>query len=177
MNIFPFFQRVAAVGLLLATAVSAWAGNDDFLPAEQAFALSARVVDAHSVELKFDVPDGYYLYRERLGFEARPAVGELKIELPPGKVKFDENFQKEVETYRHGLTLRVDLPQASAPFTLSVSSQGCADKGLCYPPLTRDWRVDVQGGEVRSISAADAGQAAAAPSEATPPAAPEARPA
>lgn len=177
MNIFPFFQRVAAVGLLLATAVSAWAGNDDFLPAEQAFALSARVVDAHSVELKFDVPDGYYLYRERLGFEARPAVGELKVELPPGKVKFDENFQKEVETYRHGLTLRVDLPQASAPFTLSVSSQGCADKGLCYPPLTRDWRVDVQGGEIRAISAADAGQAAAAPSEATPPAAPEAPPA
>ncbi len=154
MKLLSIFKRGAAMGLLFATGLSAWAGNDDFLPAEQAFALSARVLDAHSVELKFDVAEGYYLYRERLGFEAKPAVGDLKVELPPGKIKFDENFQKSVETYRHDLTLRVSLPQATAPFTLSVNSQGCADKGLCYPPMTRDWRVDVQSGVVRAITAA-----------------------
>jgi len=160
MKLLSILKRGAAMGLLLATGVSAWAGNDDFLPAEQAFALSARVLDAHSVELKFDVAEGYYLYRERLGFEAKPAVGDLKVELPPGKIKFDENFQKSVETYRHDLTLRVTLPQATAPFTLSVNSQGCADKGLCYPPMTRDWRVDVQSGVVRAITAAVPGDEA-----------------
>jgi thioredoxin:protein disulfide reductase len=167
-----FFHRCAALVLLLATGLQAWAGNEDFLPPEQAFALSTRVLDGHSVELKFDVAEGYYLYRERLKIEVRPAVGALQVELPAGKVKFDENFQKEVEVYRHDLTLRVALPQATQPFTLSVTSQGCADRGLCYQPITRDWQVAVQGGEVRSISAVDAGQASPAPvsvSEQTPP--------
>jgi thiol:disulfide interchange protein DsbD len=152
MKIVSFFQRGLAFALALAAALPAMAGNDDFLPPEQAFALSPRVLDSRTVELKFDVAPGYYLYRERFGFEAKPSVGELKVELPPGKVKFDENFGKNVETYRDGLTLRVALPQATEPFTLSVTSQGCADKGLCYPPLTRDWRVDVKGSEVRAIS-------------------------
>lgn len=173
MKLLSLFQRGAAL-LLLATGLQAWAGNDDFLPPEQAFALTTRVLDAHSVELKFDVADGYYLYRERLSLEARPAVGALQMELPAGKVKFDENFQKEVEIYRRGLTLRVALPQVTQPFVLSVTSQGCADKGLCYQPITRDWQVAVQDGQVRSISALDAAQAPpaepAATSGETPPA-------
>ncbi|PTT89792.1 protein-disulfide reductase DsbD, partial [Pelomonas sp. HMWF004] len=71
-------------------------------------------------------------------------------------------------------TLRVALPQATQPFVLSVTSQGCADKGLCYQPITRDWQVAVQDGQVRSISALDAAQAPptepAANSAQTPPA-------
>lgn len=161
MNMASLLKRVLALGLLLGAGLPALAGNDDFLPPEQAFALSARVLDARTVELKFDVAPGYYLYRERFGFEATPSVGELKVELPPGKIKFDENFQKNVETYRDGLTLRAAMPQATQPFTLSVTSQGCADQGLCYPPLTRDWRVDVQGAEVRAISALAAATAPA----------------
>lgn len=172
MKIVSFLKLVLALGWLLAACLPAMAGNDDFLPPEQAFALSPRVLDASTVELKFDVAPGYYLYRERFGFEAKPSAGELKVELPPGKVKFDENFGKNVETYRDGLTLRVVVPQATQPFTLSVTSQGCADKGLCYPPLTRDWHVDVQGGELRAISAA---AAATAPTPSTP--APSAPPA
>jgi thioredoxin:protein disulfide reductase len=159
MKLLSFFKRGVALGLLLATTVSAWAGNDDFLPPEQAFALQARVLDPHTAELRFDVAPGYYLYRERFAFEARPAAGELKAELPPGKVKFDENFQKDVETYRDGLVLRLALPEATRPFTLSVTSQGCADRGLCYPPLTRDWHVEVDGGRIRSISAVAPGAA------------------
>lgn len=172
MKIVSFLKHGLALGMLLAACLPAVAGNDDFLPPEQAFALSPRVLDARTVELKFDVAAGYYLYRERFGFEAKPSAGELKVELPPGKVKFDENFGKNVETYRDGLTLRVVVPQATQPFTLSVTSQGCADKGLCYPPLTRDWHVDVQGGELRAISAA---AAATAPTPSTP--APSAPPA
>jgi thiol:disulfide interchange protein DsbD len=169
MKIMEFFlKRGLALGLALAACLPAVAGNDDFLPPEQAFALSPRVLDARTVELKFDVAPGYYLYRERFGFEAKPSAGErnvdLKVELPPGKVKFDENFGKNVETYRDGLALRVAVPQATQPFTLSVTSQGCADQGLCYPPLTRDWHVDVQGGELRAISAVVvAAEAATAP--------------
>lgn len=172
MKIVSFLKHGLALGLLLAACLPAVAGSDDFLPPEQAFALSPRVLDASTVELKFDVAPGYYLYRERFGFEARPSAGELKVELPQGKVKFDENFGKNVETYRDGLTLRVVVPQATQPFTLSVTSQGCADQGLCYPPLTRDWHVDVQGGELRAISAA---VAATAPALSTP--APSAPPA
>jgi thiol:disulfide interchange protein DsbD len=64
--------------------------------------------------------------------------------LPPGQVKYDENFQKNVETYHGPLEIRLPVAQApAAGFTLDVVSQGCADAGLCYPPLTRQVRVSL----------------------------------
>lgn len=164
MNLLTLLWRGAALGLLLAACSLARAGNDDFLPAEQAFALSAGVVDAERLALTFQVADGYYLYRDRISLQAEPAVGPLRFELPPGKTKFDENFQKEVDTYRRGLTLQVTLPRADQPFTLRITSQGCADRGLCYPPLTRDWRVDMREGQLRGVTPAQVG--AEAPAEA-----------
>jgi thioredoxin:protein disulfide reductase len=62
--------------------------------------------------------------------------------IPPGKVKFDENFQKNVETYRDSLSIAVPVNSAAGPFTLSVVLQGCADAGLCYPPMTTQLRLD-----------------------------------
>ena len=119
------------------------ATGDDFLPPEQAFRFAARQIDAHAIEVRFDVADGYYLYRDRFAFAAQPAGVKLgQPQFPPGKVKFDENFGKEMETYHDGVTIRV--PVESAPeggWTLVVTSQGCADKGLCYPPMEHAFQV------------------------------------
>jgi len=107
---------------------------DDFLPPEQAFQVSAQLLAPDRAELRIRIASGYYLYREPLRFSAEGATLGA-AEVPPGKVKFDENFQKNVETYRG--ELRIGLPvQAGGPFRLSVVSQGCADAGLCYPPMT-----------------------------------------
>lgn len=128
-------------GLVLATAANA---ADDFLDPEQAFRLSARALDAQHIEVRFDIAPGYYLYRERFNAELAPAsvkVAELKI--PKGKVKYDETFQKDVEYYRDSATLVVALQEAPAgPFKLSVGNQGCADKGLCYSPQKRSFKVE-----------------------------------
>jgi thiol:disulfide interchange protein DsbD len=113
--------------------------DDDFLPPEQAFKLSARMLDPHTAEVSYAIADGYYMYRERFKFSAADAkLGEPQI--PPGKVKFDETFNKDVETYHHGVAIRIPV-QGDGPFTLNVTGQGCADKGLCYPPQDASVRL------------------------------------
>ncbi len=123
------------VGLLLTTLTvfaSAYA-EDDFLPPEQAFRFSARMADAQTVVVTFQIADGYYMYRERLGFSAEGATLG-KPDIPRGKIKFDPNFDKDVETFRKQLQISIPV-QAGAAFTLKVASQGCSDKGLCYAPM------------------------------------------
>ena len=115
---------------------------EDFLPPEQAFKVSARVLDSGHAEVLLRIAPGYYVYRDPFRFDAEGAsLGPADI--PPGKVKFDENFQKNVETYRGDLRIRLPLTQAAGAFKLSVVSQGCADAGLCYPPMTTLLALDV----------------------------------
>ncbi len=122
---------VLLAGLLLCGGASAAA--DDFLAPEKAFVFSVRMVDASTIEVRYEIADSYYLYRDKLAFAASGAtLGNADI--PRGKVKFDTNFEKEVETFRRQLTLRLPV-QAAGPFTIRVTSQGCSDKGLCYPPM------------------------------------------
>jgi thioredoxin:protein disulfide reductase len=114
---------------------------DDFLPPEQAFRVEARMLAADRAEVTVQVTPGYYVYREPFRFTAPGAVLGVPV-IPPGKVKFDENFQKNVETYRDSLSIAVPVNSAAGPFTLSVVLQGCADAGLCYPPMTTQLRLD-----------------------------------
>jgi thiol:disulfide interchange protein DsbD len=118
--------------LLAALWFGSAAAEDQFLPPEQAFRFSARMADASNVEIRFKIADQYYLYRERFAFKADGARLGTPV-IPPGKIKFDETFEKDVEVYRREIVIRLPVT-ADAPFTLTVSSQGCADKGLCYPP-------------------------------------------
>jgi thiol:disulfide interchange protein DsbD len=147
-----------AATVLLALAAPAHA-EDDFLPPEQAFRFSARAHDAKSVEVTFAIAPGYYLYREQFKFAANGAtLGTPAI--PPGKVKFDETFQKNVETYRTAVSIVVPVEQAGAEFRLVVTSQGCADAGLCYPPMPSAAAIALAGfggdGSARVVPATDA---------------------
>jgi thiol:disulfide interchange protein DsbD len=164
---------LAALAWLCLAGATHAATEEDFLPPEQAFRFAARQLDDQTVEVRFEVAPGYYLYRERFAFAAQPAGVKLGAPaFPHGKVKFDETFGKQMETYRDSVTIRV--PVASAPadgkWTLTVTSQGCADKGLCYPPMESVYQVggsglaDLFGKRGRS----DAPAAAPAPVPATP---------
>ena len=134
---------LACLALLLGFAPGARAA-DDFLDPAIAFRFEARMLDAQTVEVRYRIADGYYMYRERFAFRAAGAkLGTPEI--PPGKVKYDETFQKDVETYKGELVIRIPV-EGSGPFTLTATSQGCADAGLCYPPQEHSALLAAGGG-------------------------------
>ncbi|MGO3031300.1 protein-disulfide reductase DsbD [Pseudomonas helleri] len=116
----------------------------DFLPVREAFKLNLIDSSPETIKLRFVPTEGYYLYRHRFAFKTEPADIALGTpQLPAGEQKHDEYFG-DVEVY-HGI-LDVDIPRPAndqRPFTLVVSYQGCADKGLCYPPETE--RLNIEG--------------------------------
>ena len=143
---------------MLGAGVHAARAVDDFLEPEKAFRFSARAQGERSVEVMFDVAPGYYLYREQFRFEALDAkLGAAA--LPAGKVKFDETFQKDVETYRDQVHITVPIEQAAQRFRVTVTSQGCADKGLCYPPMQSAAELSLIGfggdGSARALAASE----------------------
>ncbi|HSW23880.1 MAG TPA: protein-disulfide reductase DsbD [Burkholderiaceae bacterium] len=163
---------LVVVGLLIALCGRlAAAAEDQFLEPEKAFRFSARAADDRHVEVLFQITPGYYMYRERFS-AAAPQATLGAVALPPGKVKYDETFQKDVETYRGELRVRVPVDKAPASFVLNVVSQGCADAGLCYPPMTSSATVSLvafggDGSARVQVAAADAGPAAGLPAVAT----------
>ncbi|HEY8027354.1 MAG TPA: protein-disulfide reductase DsbD [Burkholderiaceae bacterium] len=127
----------AALAFSLFAAVHVRAAEDEFLDPGKAFQFSATMRDAQTAAVSYKIADGYHMYRERFKFEAKDAILGDPV-FPPGKVEFDETFQKNVETYRNAVTILVPVKAAKGSFTLSVTGQGCADKGLCYPPMQSD---------------------------------------
>ncbi|MRR49425.1 MAG: protein-disulfide reductase DsbD [Rhodocyclaceae bacterium] len=128
----PF--RHLILSLLLCLSALAHAAGEPLEP-EKAFIFSARAVDASTVEARWKIADGYYMYKDKIRFSAAPGIKLGEIKLPAGKVKEDENFGK-VETYRGELTILIPVQDGAAGgFTLKARSQGCWDEGVCYPPL------------------------------------------
>ena len=161
------FRSLAATLLLwLGLATVPVLAAEDFLPPEQAFAFEARALDARTVEVAFTVADGYYLYREQFAFAADGAGVRLgSAQVPAGKVKFDVTFNKNLETHRGRVVIRLPVEAAPANFMLTVTSQGCADAGLCYPPMPSQARVQLAGfgGDGRvSVALAEANSPAGA---------------
>jgi thiol:disulfide interchange protein len=116
----------------------------ELLEPERAFQLSAWLKDTKTVELQYKIADGYFLYRSRFKFaiESGSSTKLGRAKLPKGKLKLDPTFGR-VETYRN--SVRILLPIASLNksqesvdshvLRLKITSQGCADAGVCYPPL------------------------------------------
>ena len=167
-TLLTFWLRLLVAGLaMLFTAGRSAHAADDFLDPDVAFKLSARAVDDRSVEVMLAIAPGYYLYREQFKFTAANATLGAPV-LPEGKIKFDETFQKNVETYRDSLRIGIPVQQAAARFQLLVTNQGCADKGLCYPPQQRAIEVSLAGfggdGSVRLVPASETSTQAGATS-------------
>lgn len=132
-------QRFLTLILLLCS-TSAFAGlfdapgRSNFVPADRAFAFDFQQ-NQHDVNLTWQVKDGYYLYRKQV--QVTPANASIApLQLPNGEWHSDEFYGKS-EIYRHSLTVPVTLTQANAGATLTVTYQGCADAGFCYPPETK----------------------------------------
>ena len=133
--------------LLLLFAVPALAiDEDDLLPVDEAFALSARAIGPDRIALDWTIAEGYYLYRHRISAVPADATGQAAaIALPRGEAHTDEFFGR-VETFRGAV--RGTLEQVVAPagsIALKVKYQGCADLGICYPPQTHTVTVALPG--------------------------------
>ena len=125
--------------------------TDNLLEPEKAFRFSAQPVDG-AVEVRFVIAEGYYLYRDRMKFEATGArLG--KAEFPPGLAHKDEFFGEQ-QIYRKEVRVRVPA-EASGAFDLKVTSQGCADVGVCYVPMESTARLMLAGSGSVSIFSSD----------------------
>ena len=152
-----WLRFVAALTFVFA-AMQATRAADEFLDPNVAFKLAARAADERTVEVTFTVAPAHYLYRDQFKFVANGATLGM-ADIPKGKVKFDETFQKNVETHRDLVRITVPVSQAEPKFQLLVTNQGCADQGLCYPPMQRGLIVSLAGyggdGTVRLMTAAE----------------------
>ena len=126
--------------ILLLCSTSAFAGlfdapgRSNFIPADQAFVFDFQQ-NQHDLSLNWQVKDGYYLYRKQVSITpANAKIGEPQ--LPAGEWHEDEFYGKS-EIYRHQLVVPVSVNQADKGATLTVTYQGCADAGFCYPPETK----------------------------------------
>ena len=124
---------IAALLLLCAPLTHALDASD-LLEPEQAFRFSARALDGKSVEVRYRIAKGYYLYRERFEFVAEPITAMLgKPVFPRGEAHTDAFFGR-TETYRNDVAITVPVSAGASRITLVATSQGCADAGVCYPP-------------------------------------------
>lgn len=126
-----------ATALLLLTWQAAAQAEAEFLEPEKAFVFSAQMAAPDTLELHYKVAPGYYMYRERFGITISPigatTLGEAVY--PKGEVKYDPTFEKDMEVFHKDVMIRVPVGAGGQPFTLTLTGQGCADAGLCYPPM------------------------------------------
>ena len=162
----PFIRRYGWIGLMALAlwALLAWRpvaalSEDDFLPPEEAFAFSAAMSDPRTLVLDYRIAPGYYMYRERFALvtDAQEAAGEAKY--PPGEVKYDPTFEQNMEVYHDQVMITVPVT-GDQPFVLTVTSQGCADAGLCYPPAdhTVTLTPTAEGFVLEAVDGADSGE-------------------
>ncbi len=135
----------------------------EFLPVDEAYRMDAEFT-ADGLRVFWQIADGYYLYRHRLGFKLTDSdrAVEASASVPSGLSKTDEYFG-EVEVYYTSLEVPLAVAGEPAAALLEVKSQGCADAGLCYPPQKRYLEVDFEAGTINPGAAPAKGPIATNP--------------
>lgn len=152
MSRIPFRRiLISLLFLLCCTGIAAADTDDggDFLPPDQAFSYDKEITDDGKVKLHWSVEPGYYMYRSRLEVEGEPS-GPESVDFPDGEEIEDEYFGKQ-EVYKKDYTIKIDPGDAEK---LKLTWQGCAEKGLCYPPQNDTIDLPDQDSETNSDSAA-----------------------
>ena len=138
MRMQSFLKQLFALMLLLSLQVFA---APEFLTPEKAFKVEASWLEnSNQIEIEFLPSKGYYIYQESLKFQAGSQTDKLvniKPALPMGIEKFDETFQKKLQIYKQPFMVLLEVkPLPGKPMHIEVSLQGCAEAGICYPPMT-----------------------------------------
>lgn len=148
--------------------------QDEFLPVAEAFKPSYTITQGNLV-LHWQIADTYYLYEERFKFSPTDNI-QLSPTYTPGKMKYDELFERETMVHYHEVSASFDLTGIDRVFNLKLEYQGCADAGLCYPPQKMTLVIDPaiasvteQNPEIQVVTpqAMPAGAEASAPASTT----------
>jgi thiol:disulfide interchange protein DsbD len=131
----PFLQIILLCFVSLLTHPVAALTDEELLPPDQAFKISAKAVTSDQLEISWDIAEGYYLYRNKMQFKSNTEqIRTVPPVFPAGETKHDENFG-DVVIYRNTLIIPVSLiTDGATSIQLQVQYQGCADRGICYPP-------------------------------------------
>ena len=147
MRLPSFLTKI--IGLLLLLSAQVFAAPD-FLPPEKAFRVEATwLQNSNQLEVEFIPAKNYYIYQESLKFDVGIEASKLyKIgpSLPLGIEKFDETFQKKLQVYKQPFMVLLDIkPVSGKPIHAEVTLQGCAEAGICYPPMTLKFLLAAPG--------------------------------
>jgi thiol:disulfide interchange protein DsbD len=135
----------AACGLAGPAAAKPWwmrgvdANESDFLPPDQAFRVSSRI-DGDVLHVRWVIADGYYLYREKIQIQAEsPDLVVASANFPRGTTKTDPYLgTQQIFTQQIEATAAFTRSDYGAhPIQIKVTYQGCAEAGLCYPPISK----------------------------------------
>ncbi len=140
-----FYKIVFLVFFSLASQLVQALGTEDILAVDQAFALSAKAVSANTIEVSWEIANGYYLYRNKTSVTPESTDIALGVpDMPVGHTKHDEFFG-DVVTYRNHLKIIIPVinQKSLSSFKVLVKYQGCADIGICYPPQKKILTIDL----------------------------------
>jgi len=142
-------QSSSALARLKAMAGSLMGGDEpEFLAPEEAFKMELKALPDGTLEARYKIAKGHYLYRDKLTFKVTKPAGATvaSVELPPSEIKNDPNFGK-MRIYHQSFTAVVKLaglPAGTSKLKLAASYQGCSEKGICYPPQDQDFSLSVK---------------------------------
>jgi len=109
--------------------------DDKFLPVEQAFAFDF-VQRQDELVVSWTIADGYYLYKDKI------KLGGIAVSFShpsyPASMTIEDEFFGVTDVYFHQLTLRIPLTDVSEDAVFKIQYMGCAEAGLCYPPVTKE---------------------------------------
>jgi len=120
--------------------------NQEFLPVEQAFKFSTKVVDKETILASWDIAEGYHLYKDKINFEVSSGNYQItNVDYPQSVMLNDKIFGKQ-ESYINKVDIMIKLKQTSNDDLIKLKSgyQGCAKQGLCYPPQTNISEIDLR---------------------------------
>jgi len=114
----------------------------EFLSPEEAFQPSIRIITNNHLEVTWDIKQGYYLYLGMFEFSVDNSdMRIIKVNMPEGKKKKDEFFG-DVDVYYNSAKANIYFDKITSKTNLILKYQGCADAGLCYPPITKKFSLE-----------------------------------
>ena len=147
--------------LLSSVALSGLVSAKEFLPPEKAFIVEATwLANTNEIAIEYRPVSGYYIYQEslqyRLFINDKPSAPK-SIQIPRGVEKFDETFGKKMEIFPKPFEVLLGFTQVpQSGIRLEIDLQGCADGGICYPPITYQYFIAAPGVRVAPIPEGDA---------------------
>ena len=155
------FTTVASAQLSDNNMDDLFSDEPSFLPVEEAFVFDFSQKD--SLVIRFDIADGYYLYKKQFKVSTKNAtLGEPVF--PPAEQIEDEFFGIS-DVFYNTVSFSYPITETVQDGVVKLRYQGCASAGLCYPPTTKviylneiqgaNVTGELSGGETQASQASD----------------------